>query len=68
MICPFCDQPAMQHAVRDIPFEYKGESIVIPHVEGDFCAACGEMIMADAESLRVGTAMRAFQVQVDART
>lgn len=66
MICPFCDEPAMNHAVRDIPFEYKGQTTVIPGVEGDFCDACGEMVMADAESLRVGTAMRNFQKLVDA--
>jgi HTH-type transcriptional regulator/antitoxin MqsA len=56
----------MKHAVRDMPFEYKGQTTVIPKVEGDFCDACGEMIMADAESLRVGTAMRDFRNQVDA--
>jgi HTH-type transcriptional regulator / antitoxin MqsA len=66
MICPFCDQPAMKHAVRDMPFEYKGHSTIIPHVDGDFCDACGEMIMSDAESQRVGLAMRDFRNQVDA--
>lgn len=66
MFCPFCGEATLVHATRDMPFTYKTASTVIPNVEGDFCNSCGELIMSDAETMRVGKAMRELQREVDA--
>jgi HTH-type transcriptional regulator/antitoxin MqsA len=52
--------------VRDLPYNYKGESTTIPMVEGDFCPACGEIVLGVAESERVSAAMLEFNKQVNA--
>lgn len=55
--------------VRDMPFEYRGQSTVICAVHGKFCTVCGEGF-ADpahpADWLRMGDEMHAFTRQVDA--
>ncbi|WP_374582704.1 type II toxin-antitoxin system MqsA family antitoxin [Pseudoduganella sp.] len=66
MLCPVCGEATLIHATRDMPFSYKSASTFIPNVEGDFCNSCGELIMSDAETMRVGKAMRQFQQEVDA--
>jgi HTH-type transcriptional regulator / antitoxin MqsA len=52
--------------VRDLPYNYKGESTTIPMVEGDFCPACGDSVLVAAESERVSAAMLNFNKQVNA--
>ncbi len=54
------------HDTRDLPYTYKGESTVIPGVEGDFCPACAESLLGAAESERVMQEMRLFSKQVSA--
>jgi HTH-type transcriptional regulator/antitoxin MqsA len=51
---------------RDMPYVYKGESTVIPHVTGLFCGACGEAILDAVESARVSGLMLEFNKQVNA--
>ena len=45
---------------------YKGETTTIPAIRGDFCAACGESVLAAAEASRVSAAMPEFNKQVNA--
>ena len=47
-------------------YAYKGEAMVIPAVNADFCPACGESITQMAETDRVMGAMQAFNRQVNA--
>jgi len=47
-------------------YTYKGESTVLPAVSGDFCPACGEVVLGSAESTRTSAAMLAFNKQVNA--
>jgi len=54
------------HDIRDIPYTYKGETTVIPTVTGDFCPACGEVVLTMAESNRVSALMLEFNKQVNA--
>jgi len=64
--CPVCGvADAMMHDTRDVPFTYKGRSVVIPSVIGDFCDACGESISGPEESDRMIKAVRAFMRAVD---
>lgn len=66
MKCPFCAGDELVHDTRDIPYTYKGESTVIPAVIGDFCPACGEVVLGVAESTRTSAATREFNKQVNA--
>ncbi len=65
MKCPTCTA-AMVHDTRDMPYTYKNESTLIPSVTGDFCPACGEVVLNADESARASAAMMAFNKQVNA--
>jgi HTH-type transcriptional regulator/antitoxin MqsA len=66
MKCPICAKAELVHDVRDIPYTYKGESMTIPGVTGDFCPACGESILDAAESARTSAMVLDFNKQVNA--
>ena len=66
MKCPSCAAAKLVHGTRNLPYAYKTESITIPAVTGDFCPACGEVVLAPDESARVSAAMLAFNKQVNA--
>lgn len=66
MKCAVCGGAELIHDTRDVPYTYKGETIVITAVTGDFCPACTESILDAAESDRVMREMRAFSKQVNA--
>ncbi len=65
MRCSACFSEAVRDT-RDRPYTYKGEETTIPAVTGDFCPACGEVILDVPEAARVGAAMLAFNRQVNA--
>lgn len=66
MKCPLCGEAKLAHNTRDLPYTYKGESTVIPAVTGDFCPACGEVILDATESARTSALMLDFNRQVNA--
>ena len=66
MKCQNCAGAELVHDIRDIPYTYKGETTVIPTVTGDFCPACGEVVLTMAESNRVSALMLEFNKQVNA--
>ncbi|WP_454719692.1 MULTISPECIES: type II toxin-antitoxin system MqsA family antitoxin [Cupriavidus] len=66
MICPECGAAELVHDTRDVPYAYKGETTVIPAVSGDFCPACGEIVLDRGQEDRYGEAVVAFQKQVNA--
>ena len=66
MKCPSCAAAELVHDTRDMPYIYKGESTLIPAVTGDFCPACGEVVLDAAESTRTSAAMLEFNKQVNA--
>lgn len=66
MKCPACGTAELAHDTRELPYTYKGETIIIAAVEGDYCPACGESALDAAESARVSAAMLAFNRQVNA--
>jgi HTH-type transcriptional regulator/antitoxin MqsA len=51
---------------RDMPYVYKGQSIIISAAQGDYCPACGEAVLENAESTRIGAEMLAFNKEVNA--
>lgn len=68
MICPVCGAAALMTDTRDLPYAYQGESTVLPAVTGEFCPACGEMLLDAAEAARVSRLMLEFNQQVNAAT
>lgn len=66
MKCPACGFAKTVHGVRDVEHVYKGETLVIAGVTGDFCPSCGEVTMDMEESGRVMRLMRDFSKQVNA--
>jgi HTH-type transcriptional regulator/antitoxin MqsA len=66
MKCPSCGEGKLVRDTRDIPHTYKGETTTITAVRGEFCPACGETVLAAAESKRVSAAMLEFNKQVNA--
>lgn len=66
MKCPLCAAAELVHDTRDLPYTYKGETTLIPAVTGDFCPACGEVILDATESSRTSAAMLDFNKQVNA--
>jgi HTH-type transcriptional regulator/antitoxin MqsA len=66
MKCPCCGAAELIHDTRDISYSYKGEATSIPTVTGDFCPACGEVILDRAEGDRYSELIGSFQRQVNA--
>ncbi|WP_020205133.1 MULTISPECIES: type II toxin-antitoxin system MqsA family antitoxin [Cupriavidus] len=66
MICPECGAAELVHDTRDVPYTYKGETTLIPAVSGDFCPACGEIVLDRGQEDRYGEAVVAFNKQVNA--
>lgn len=66
MKCPVCAAVDLVHDTRDLPYVYKGETTVIPAVSGDFCPACGDVVLDKHMSACVSSAMLAFNKQVNA--
>ena len=66
MTCPICGEAELIYDTRDVPYTYKGKKTTLSGVEGDFCPACGEVIVAAAAATRVSALMLAFNKQVNA--
>jgi HTH-type transcriptional regulator/antitoxin MqsA len=66
MKCPSCAAAELMHDTRDMPYTYKGESTLIPAVNGDFCPSCDESILNAIESRRTMNFMLDFNKQVNA--
>lgn len=52
---------------RDLLFEYKGKTLVIPNIRGWHCPICGEceFIAGDGEAERHSAEIEAFAARVD---
>jgi HTH-type transcriptional regulator/antitoxin MqsA len=66
MKCPICGQAELIRDTRDVPYTYKGMDTMLPGIEGDFCPACGEIILDMANATRVSTLAGEFNKQVNA--
>jgi HTH-type transcriptional regulator / antitoxin MqsA len=66
MKCPSCAKAKLVRDTRDTPYTYKGESTILAAVTGEFCPACGELVLDPNESQRVSTLMIEFNKEVNA--
>ena len=65
MKSPSCAAAKLVTDTRDIPYAYKGKSTTISAIKGDFCRACGEVVLGASESRRASAAMLKFNKQVN---
>jgi HTH-type transcriptional regulator/antitoxin MqsA len=65
MKCPVCGAAELIRDTRDMPYTYKGASTVIAAVTGDFCPACGEVILNREHGDRYSEQVGLFQRQVN---
>ncbi|OZB62696.1 MAG: hypothetical protein B7X31_08160 [Thiomonas sp. 13-66-29] len=66
MKCPVCGGAELIQDTRDLPYTYKGETITIPAVTGDFCPACGEVVLNREHGGRYSELVGQFQRHVNA--
>jgi len=68
MKCPTCEIGNLVEGVRDLPYTYKGEKIVLKAVKGRFCnnRKCREVVMDKDESARTSREMLEFNKKVNA--
>ncbi len=66
MKCPNCGAAKLIHDTRDMSYTYKGEQTTIPAVTGDFCPACGEVVLDREQGDRYSELVGQFQRQVNA--
>lgn len=66
MKCPCCGAAELIHDTRDVSYTYKSENTTIPAVTGDFCPACGEVILNREQGDRYSQLIGLFQRQVNA--
>jgi HTH-type transcriptional regulator/antitoxin MqsA len=65
MKCPSCGAAKLVHETRGLPYVYKGQTLTLEHVTGDFCPACDEAILDAAESRRTMSLMKEFNIKVN---
>lgn len=65
-ICPSCGAADLIHETRDVSYIYKGEQTTISEVTGDFCPACGEVVLNREHGDRYSDLVGEFQRQVNA--
>ncbi|MEO8198769.1 MAG: type II TA system antitoxin MqsA family protein [Thermoanaerobaculia bacterium] len=68
MQCPSCGWKAMKKEKRDLPFSYKGRSIVVRAVAGDYCPKCDEAVLGEAGSGRYAAALDRLVKEVNGAT
>lgn len=65
--CLNCGLGKLRHAVRDVPYEYKGHATVVPKVSGWHCPHCHEVEFNSGEGARFAAAIKRIAAQIDAR-
>lgn len=66
MKCLECGAADMVHDVRDIEYEYKGEKTILRAISGDYCPACGDLVMDMEQSAEYWRQVTDFRRSVNA--
>lgn len=65
--CLNCGQGLLRHAVKDVPYEYKGHATLVPRVSGWHCPHCREVEFSSGEGRRFAEAIKRIASEIDAR-
>ncbi|WP_034213559.1 type II toxin-antitoxin system MqsA family antitoxin [Arenimonas metalli] len=66
MKCPVCGEAELVRQTRDLVHAYRGEETKLRRVTGDYCPACGEVVLDAAEGERVSALVGEFNRRVNA--
>lgn len=64
MKCPECGGAELVPGVKELPFTYKGKTIML-ETRADFCPVCGEGVLSDEETDRLDGLSEAFRRKVN---
>jgi HTH-type transcriptional regulator/antitoxin MqsA len=64
--CLNCEQGILRHAVKDVPYEYKGHATVVPKIAGWHCPKCHEVEFDSGEGERFADAINRIAAEIDA--
>ena len=64
--CLNCGQGSLRHAVKDVPYEYKGHATVVSKVAGWHCPHCHEVEFDSGEGKRFGATIKRIAAEIDA--
>lgn len=65
--CLHCGQGEMVHAIRDVPYEYRGHKTVIASVRGWHCPQCHEVEFDAGEGVRFAETIKQIAQEIDAQ-
>ena len=60
MQCPACSHPEMEEKNQDETLSYKGQTVTVQNLRGEFCPACGEGVWDSESNRRLDEAQTAF--------
>ena len=63
--CLNCGKVILRHAVKDVPYEYKGHATVVPKVAGWHCPRCHEVEFDSGEGKRFAEAIKRIAADID---
>jgi len=63
--CLNCGQGILRHAVKDVPYEYKGHATVVTKVAGWHCPNCQEVEFDSGEGKRFAEAIKRIAAEID---
>jgi len=58
----------MVRDTRELSYTYKGQTVLIPNVAGEFCPSCNESLHTPEEAEHLNSAMIAFTKEVNGAT
>ena len=65
--CLNCGQGNLRHAVKDVPYEYKGNATIVPKVAGWHCLRCHEVEFDAGEGKRFAEAIKRIAAEIDVK-
>lgn len=65
MKCPICHQAELVGDSHDQPYHYKGRTLIVSDLPGEWCPACGEGLLGPEATDRFMTRVKAFREAVD---
>ena len=63
--CLSCGKGILRHAVKDVPYEYKGHKAVVSQVAGWHCPHCQEVEFDLGEGKRFSEAIKRIGAEID---
>ena len=65
--CLNCAHGYLRHAVKNVPYEYKGHATVVPKIAGWHCPHCHEVEFDSGEGKRFAEAIKRIAADIDAQ-